>query len=107
MWPKFGNFSISMREVIITSILQGFDPETIFLRSDLDPSSIIRDWQTKSQKVLGNNSYICKSFRGKTGRGAFLAPLPILNRVKGYLRYKTTIPQNVSSEAQLKNFFIS
>ena len=25
MWPKFGNSSISMREVIITSILQGFD----------------------------------------------------------------------------------
>ena len=27
---------------------------------------------TKSQKVLGANSYICKSYRGKTGtRGAF------------------------------------
>ena len=25
MWPKFGNSCISMREVIITSILQGFD----------------------------------------------------------------------------------
>ena len=25
MWPKFGNSSISVREVIITSILQGFD----------------------------------------------------------------------------------
>ena len=25
MWPKFGNSSISMREVIITSILQEFD----------------------------------------------------------------------------------
>ena len=25
MWPKFGNSSISMSEVIITSILQGYD----------------------------------------------------------------------------------
>ena len=25
MWPKFGNASISMKNVIITSILQGFD----------------------------------------------------------------------------------
>ena len=25
MWPKFGNSSISVREVIITSIVQGFD----------------------------------------------------------------------------------
>ena len=27
MWPKFGNHSISMREVIISSILWGFDDE--------------------------------------------------------------------------------
>ena len=30
MWPKFGNSSISMREVIITSILQGFDQKKRF-----------------------------------------------------------------------------
>ena len=31
MWPKFGNCSISMREVIIISILKGFDQKkTIF-----------------------------------------------------------------------------
>ena len=29
------------------------------------------------------------------------------NRVKGYLRYKTITLQNMSSEAQVKNFFIS
>ena len=34
-------------------------------------------------KVLGANSYVCRSYRGKTGRDAFLHPLPpILNRVK-------------------------
>ena len=30
MWPKFGNSSISMREVITTSILQGFDQKNHF-----------------------------------------------------------------------------
>ena len=29
-WPKFRNCSISMRKVIITSILQGFDQKTAF-----------------------------------------------------------------------------
>ena len=37
--------------------------------------------KTKSQKVLGANSYVCRSCWGKTGRGAFLPP-PIRNRVK-------------------------
>ena len=30
MWPKFGNSNISMREVIITSILQGFELKNHF-----------------------------------------------------------------------------
>ena len=30
MWPKFGNPSISMREVIIISILEGFDQKNRF-----------------------------------------------------------------------------
>ena len=30
MWPKFGNSSISMRDVIITSILWGFDQKNHF-----------------------------------------------------------------------------
>ena len=30
MWPKFGNCSISMREVITTSILYGFDQKNHF-----------------------------------------------------------------------------
>ena len=32
---------------------------------------------------------------------------PLLLRVKGYLYYKTITSQNVSPEAQIKNFFIS
>ena len=30
IWPKFGNCSISMSEVITTSILLGFDPKNRF-----------------------------------------------------------------------------
>ena len=36
--------------------------------------------ETKSQKVLGANSYVCRNYIGKTGRGPFC--LPILSRVK-------------------------
>ena len=67
-----------------------------FLRGDLGSSSIIwtgtrykleilhqsvENVKTKSQKVLGPNSYVCRSYRGKTGRGGFLVA-SILNRVK-------------------------
>ena len=45
MSPKFGNFSISTREVVITSILSGFDQKNVFfLRGTLGSSSIIWDW---------------------------------------------------------------
>ena len=45
IWPKFGNSSISVREVIITSILWGFDQKNCFLlRGGLGSSSIIWDW---------------------------------------------------------------
>ena len=30
IWSKFGNYSISLREVIITSILEGFDQKKQF-----------------------------------------------------------------------------
>ena len=35
------------------------------------------------------------------------SPRLLFNFVKGYLRFKTITAQNVSSEAQIKNFFIS
>ena len=43
--------------------------------------------KTKSQEVLEATSYVCRSYRGKTGRGGLFAPpppppTPILNRVK-------------------------
>ena len=37
---------------------------------------------TKSQKVLGTNSYVCRSYRAKTGRGGLFASPLNLNRVK-------------------------
>ena len=45
MWPKFGIFSISMREVVKTSISQEFDRKNHFiLMGGLGSSSIILDW---------------------------------------------------------------
>ena len=45
MWPKFGNFNISMREVIITSVFIRIWPEKPhFLRGGLSSRSIIWDW---------------------------------------------------------------
>ena len=32
--------------------------------------------KNKTQKVWEVNSYVCRSYREKTGRGAFLAPSP-------------------------------
>ena len=47
--------------------------------------------KTKNQKVLGANSYFVEVTRDKLvgGRGAFLPPLPILNRVKKNQYFKT------------------
>ena len=43
-----------------------------------------KNLKTKSQKVVGTNSYFCRSYKGETGGeecGGFLTPTPILNRV--------------------------
>ena len=99
MRPKFGNSSISMREVIITSILQRFDLKNQFFEvcywfkfNNLELAlgmalkfytSVAKGLKLKVREFCcGANSYICRSYRGKTSRVAgFLAP--ILNRVKG------------------------
>ena len=46
LWPKFGKSSISMREVIITSILLRFDQENPFFegQSWFKFNTIIWDW---------------------------------------------------------------
>ena len=43
MWPKFDNYSTSMRDDIITSI-RIWPDKTTFLRDGLDLSSMIWDW---------------------------------------------------------------
>ena len=70
MWPKFGNSSISMRELIITSFWTG----TRYGLENLHQCG--KRVKTKSQKVLGFNSYVCRSYREKTGRGLFAPPPP-------------------------------
>ena len=72
---------------------------------------------TESQKVLGANSYVCRSYRVKTGRGTFLTPSPpshspaILNRVKAftelYTRADATAQQQkkCSLKRRLRNIF--
>ena len=82
--------SISISEVII-----------MFLRNALSSRSIVWDWtrygleilrhcdkrvKTKSQKVLEVNSYVFRSYKGKTGRGAnFLISVKALKRLLAVL----------------------
>ena len=70
LWPKFGNSSIFIREVIITSIVLGFDHKNQFFEGILlvqvqkfgtDTSFEIlhqcgKKAKPKSQKALGANS---------------------------------------------------
>ena len=84
IWPKFGNFSISMRNYHNLNVTRIWPEKPIFLRGSVGWSSIIwtGTWygleilhqcdkrvKTKSQKVLGANPYVCRSYRAKTGRG--------------------------------------
>ena len=81
MLPKLGNSSISMREVMITSILQEFEgsPRFKFNNLGLAQGMVLeiiyqcsKRVKTKSQNVLEGNSYVSRIYSGKTGRGAFL-----------------------------------
>ena len=82
IWPKFFNYCIFMTEVTIFSILQRLHQKSQFFwgvllvqvywfetdtRYDLD-----KKVETISQKIFGSNSYVCRSYRGKNGRVAFL-----------------------------------
>ena len=71
--------------------------KTTFLRGGLGSSLVIsilellqqcgKRVKTKSQKVFGANSYVCRSYREKMAVGGFFGldapPPPILNRVNG------------------------
>ena len=79
MWPKFGNSSISRREAIINSMLQGFDQKNHFFEEwswfrfnnlGLRLAMALKWVKIKSQKILGANSYVYRSYRGKIGWGS-------------------------------------
>ena len=81
MWPKFGNSRICIREVIITSILRGFDQKNHFFwgvvlvqvqyfgtgtRYKVEVlHQPVKRIKTKIEKVLVANPYVCRSCRGK------------------------------------------
>ena len=87
MGTKFDNSSISVREVIITSIFQGFDEKNHFfegwswfmfnnlglaLGTNLKfYTSVKKELKLKVGEFWGANSYVCRSYREKTGRGPF------------------------------------
>ena len=76
MWPKFGNSSISVIEVIITSVFEGkswfkFNNLVLALGIALKVGKSVK---TKSQKVFGSSSYVCRSYRGKAGSGGTVCP---------------------------------
>ena len=89
MWPKFGNASTFMREPIIASVLQVWPEKPLFWQPRFKFNKIgtvtrysfeishqcSKRVKTKSQKLLGANSYICRRSRGKNGR-EFLLPTP-------------------------------
>ena len=92
MWPKFGNCSFLWEKLSQPQFYKDLTRKTAFferwswfkfinLGVTLGRKIEIlhqcgKRVKTKSQKVLGGNSYICRSYRGKTGRGAFLPPTP-------------------------------
>ena len=80
MWAKFSNSSVSMREVIITSILKGFDQKNQIFAGVLlvqvqwfetvtsyDPDILNQCGQnvkTKSHKDLGAHLHVCRRYGG-------------------------------------------
>ena len=79
MWPKFRSSSISMREVNITKILKELNQKKPFFEGCswfkfnnlglvLGMTKCGKRGKTKRQKMLGANFYVCRNFRGKTGR---------------------------------------
>ena len=112
MWPEFGNFSISMRSYHNLSFIRIWPEKPFFLRGSVGWSSIIQTgtWygleilhqcdervKTKSQKILGAKSYVCRSYRAKTGKGWMGLP-PILNRVNSGIKYIKECPKFEGNE---------
>ena len=92
MWPRFANSTISLREVLNLNFIRIWPQNPFFLRGLFLVQGQLFETGTryglkvlrqcgkrvknKSQKVLGVNSYVCRSYRGKTGGGLFAALPP-------------------------------
>ena len=81
IWPKFGNCSICMREVIITWILKGFDQKNFFegccwckFNNWLALGMTLK-FYTSVAKGL---KLKLRSYKGQTGGGSYHAHLPQL-----------------------------
>ena len=53
-----------------------------------------RKFETISQKFWGSNPYVCSSYSGKTGKGAFLPGGP--NLFKTFIEVKYTLSREIS-----------
>ena len=100
-WPKFGNSSIPLREVIITSVLLGFEVKNWFFEGlskfklnnlKLAQGMTLKFWKrikTKIQNVLWAIFFICRSYSEKNWkvRGTLFAT-HILNKIKIVIELK-------------------
>ena len=105
-----------MTEVIVVRI---WPEKPIFLRGSLGSSSkfgngtrngienlrrCCKSVETKSQRILGINSYVCINYRWKADRGA---PHSILNKVEGTIKLAETTAaalKNANKNVILKNY---
>ena len=91
MWPKFGKCSISIRSFHSLNFTEIWPEKPLCLKDGIGSTSqtgtrygleILQQCgkraKTRSQEVLGANSHVCKSYRGKWwgggGGGAFWSP---------------------------------
>ena len=85
-WPKFGNSSYE-RSYHNLNFIRIWPNTLSFLRGGLSSCSVIWHWHwvqnwhftpmwQKSQKVFGANSYVCRGYKGKTGRGGLFFGSP-------------------------------
>ena len=80
LWEKLSQPQFYKDLTRITAFLEGwssfkFNNYGLALGTNLKLyTSVGKGLKLKSQKYLGANFYICRSYRGKTGRGLFVLP---------------------------------
>ena len=85
MWPKFDSSSISMRDVIVISISR----KEVFWGVLLVE---VEQFGSGTKGCnLGANYNVCRSYRGKIGRGGIFRPSSYLNRVKFFPHIFTSV----------------